>query len=64
MKQLCDFNITFLHFYITSFLFTVEQIKMERISNGLFIDPRRMCLSMIELLLCNIYVQVNDSFFQ
>ena len=30
MKQLCDFNITFLHFYITSFLFTVEQIKMVR----------------------------------
>ena len=35
MKQLCDFNITFLHFYITSFLFTVEQIKMERITNFL-----------------------------
>ena len=36
MKQLCDLNITFLHFYITSFLFTVEQIKMERITNFFF----------------------------
>ena len=48
MKQLCDLNITFLHFYITSFLFTVEQIKMERITI-FFIDLTRRRLSKIGL---------------
>ena len=58
MKQLCDLNITFLHFYITSFLFTVEQIKMERINKLFFLSQEDVAVYDWILQYCNMSVHM------